>query len=79
MGKVIDMSKYKIEKDLNELAQRVADIIAMIELIQGKIPVCLINDKGELVELGGEREEGVPELIVPPHLTLADDDPDDYA
>jgi len=79
MDNIINLKDYKVKKDVNELAQRVADIIAMIELIQGKIPVCLINDKGELVELGGEREEGVPELIVPPHLSLADDDPDDCA
>jgi len=79
MDNIINLKDYKVKKDVNKLAQRVADIIAMIELIQGKIPVCLINDKGELVELGGEREEGVPELIVPPHLTLADDDPDDCA
>jgi len=79
MDNIINLKDYKVKKDVNKLAQRVADIIAMIELIQGKIPVCLINDKGELVELGGEREEGVPELIVPPHLSLADDDPDDCA
>ena len=75
---IINLSDYKEKKDLNDLAKRVADIIAMIELMQGKIPVCLINDEGEVVELGGERDPEMPELEVPPHLRPVDN-PDDCA
>ena len=85
---IINLSDYKEKKELNDLAKRVADIIAMIELMQGKMPVYLIDDKGELVDINGEGEPvepgavwwdpDVPELKVPPHLSLVDD-PDDCA
>jgi hypothetical protein len=78
MGKIINLKDYKEKKDIGELAQRVANIIAMIELMQGKMPIYLIDEQGELVELGGERDPNDPKLIVPPHLGLVDD-PDDSA
>ena len=68
MSNVINFKEYKEKKDRNELAQRVADIIAM-----------QCNDEGELVEPGALWwDPDVPDLKVPPHLVLVDD-PDDCA
>ena len=75
---VINLEDYKARRDLSALAKRVADLCATLDLMQGEMPIYLINEDGELVELGGERDPEVPELVVPPHLGLVDD-PDDCA
>ena len=76
--KIINLKDYRDQRDLSDLAKRVADLCATLDLMQGEMPIYLINEEGELVELGGERDPEVPELVVPPHLGLVDD-PDDCA
>ena len=74
--KIVNLKEYRDQRDVSDLAKRVADLCATLDLMQGEMPIYLINEEGELVELGGERDPEIPELEVPPHLSLVDD-PDD--